>query len=98
MANETWYLPGRSWETGEPEVRAVIVTKVTESCLWIGGRKRNKRSSYEAYYPTFEAALDAMITESTNRIEQAQQTLESEGRWLKLLKNLTKPTEAGDER
>ena len=48
----------RHWE--DPRIEKVEVDKVTDCFVFIGGRRYNKQTSNEGYYPTWDAAYRMM--------------------------------------
>lgn len=57
------------------EIEAVEVERETESCVWINGRKNNKRTDYECYHDTPEHAKAWIISQAQKEVAAAERQL-----------------------
>lgn len=69
----TWYRTG-----GFPPnlIEPVEVEREMEKSVVIDGRRRAKRSGYESYYPSFDEAKSALVSECEHRVRIAQGRLD----------------------
>jgi hypothetical protein len=58
------------------EIKPVEVEKESASCVWVGGRRTNKVSSYDNYFGTWEEAHAYLITEAEKHVNSARLALE----------------------
>jgi hypothetical protein len=72
MSNATWFkVINRTYE-----ISAVEVSKETESTLTIGGRRTNKKTSYESFFPTFAEAQTFANQQAEDAIAYLTERLE----------------------
>jgi hypothetical protein len=81
----TWY---RSrWQAIDP----VEVERETDSSVFINGRRHNKITSYECYFPTWEAAKEHLLQEHELKVLDARRRLQDASDKLGNMKGLKKP-------
>ena len=72
MSNATWFkVMNRTYE-----IWAVEVSKETKSTLTVGGRRINKKTSYESFFPTFAEAQTFANQQAEDDIAYLKQRLE----------------------
>jgi hypothetical protein len=72
---KTWY---RIAGWSKDQIEAVPVIKETESCIVLSnGRRRNKYSGWESFFPTPEAAKQHAINSTLQNIEAYERNLAS---------------------
>jgi hypothetical protein len=79
-----------------PRVEIVECERETASCVWINGRKSNKRSSYENFFDTFEEAKQCCIDDCEKTVASARHRLEGATGRLGNAKGLKDPTNPKD--
>lgn len=70
--SEIWYKIG-GW--GKGQIKKVDVDRETEQCLFIKGRRTNKRGVYENYFKTFDEAKEYLVGEARREHESAVRKL-----------------------
>lgn len=70
---ETWYKTGGY---GRVLIEPVEVDRATDACVWINNRRNARISSFTCYYPTWEAARDALLAEKEDALNAARRRLE----------------------
>lgn len=59
-----------------PEITAVECERETASSVFINGRRKAKRSTYENYYDTWDEAYSALIAAANYKAEYARAQLD----------------------
>jgi len=74
--------------TRSPKIEKIEVEKTTESSVWINGRRRSRKSSYECYFDTKEDAISHYRTKWTRKLQQARILFDDANKKLKELDNI----------
>lgn len=76
---------------GTAEVYPVEVDRETGSSVWVGGRRRAKRSDHESYFDTWEEARNYVLIKAQVRVDAARRHLEREKSDLGNIKGMKPP-------
>lgn len=57
-------------------LKLVDVERITDKCVWVDGRRENKRSESAAYFHKFDDAKEFALNRTTNNLKQAQVKLD----------------------
>lgn len=72
MNGGTWFVARRYGQ----RISAVEVDRFSEKSVWIKGKRHERLSRYESYYPTWQEAKDALITKAEASVYSARLQLE----------------------
>ena len=64
-----------SSDLSERNIAEVEVERETKKCIWIDGRKCNKKSDWKCYVKTREEALDLIREAIENNISKQEETI-----------------------
>jgi ribosome recycling factor len=62
------------FKTGWGSITEVEVEKVTDSYVYINGRRNKIKTSYEGYYKSYEEAVTNIIADAQEKLYKAKKT------------------------
>lgn len=86
----------KMWKTRWNKVTEVEVDRVSESFVWVNGRRYAIRTSYDTYHKTFEDAKAFLITEAEAAVARKNHALNRAKETLAAVMFLEPPEQAGD--
>lgn len=57
------------------EIKLVEIEKESDSCVWVQGRRKLKKSDYESYHDTEERAKECLIDDAESKVDSAERAL-----------------------
>ena len=75
MSNIKMYRVGMMFRN-RTGLKLVDVERITDKCVWVDGRRENKRSETSAYFHSFDDAKEFALNRATNNLKQAQSRLD----------------------
>lgn len=73
------------------KITAVEIERETETSVWIDGQRRQKRSSYENYWDTWDEAYAHILGKAERKAVSARIHLNTANNELDSIKSITKP-------
>ena len=84
----------RMWKTYWSEIHAVDVDRANETSVFIGGKRKARRSSWETYHETWDAAHDFLLEAARMSHQHAQRNLDRARSALEAVKAMKPPADA----
>ena len=81
----------KMWKARWQEIVEVEVERVSDAYVWINGRRRNRRGSWETYHESWEKAKAHLIAEAERECQQAAYQLDYAHAKLEKVRALTPP-------